>query len=411
MSAPTVFVARLAGAGVFDPAGERIGKVRDVVSVPRQDASPRVVGLVVEDRGRQRVFLSIGRVLSIGGGQLIAAAISERRFSQRGSERLLLADILGRTVTLQDGTSATLEDLSIAERGPGEWEVDELFLRKPKIGPFGKGPTTLAHWNEVRHEHDAEHDTEHLLASLDELPAADAASAMLDLPQQRMIEVAEDLSDDRLADILEEMHEDRQVEILAALEDDRVADVLDQMEPDDAADLIGHMTAERGEALLDLMDPDEAQDVRMLLSFGADTAGGLMTTEPIILASDSTVAEALALMRRHEIAPALAAAICVTLPPYEAPTGRFLGMVHFQRLLRYPPNERVGTLLDEQIEPVLVSDTAAEVTRQLAAYNLVSVPVVDAAGRLVGVVTIDDVLDHILPEDWRAQEQEEASHG
>lgn len=410
MSAPTVFVARLAGAGVFSPDGERIGKVRDVVSVPRQAASPRVVGLVVEDRGRQRVFLSIGRVLSIGGGQLIASAISERRFSQRGSEQLLLADTLGRSVTLRDGTRAVIEDLSIAERGPGEWEVDELFLRKPKTGPFGKGPTTLAGWMDVQHDLVTEHDTEHLLASLEELPAADAASAMLDLPQQRMIEVAEDLSDDRLADILEEMHEDRQVEILAALEDARVADVLDQMEPDDAADLIGHMPTERGETLLDLMDPDEAEDVRMLLSYGADTAGGLMTTEPIILASDATVAEALALIRRHEVAPALAAAVCVTLPPYEAPTGRFLGMVHFQRLLRYPPNERVGTLLDEQIEPVLVSDSAAAVTRELASYNLVSVPVVDTAGRLLGVVTIDDVLDHLLPEDWRAHE-EEASHG
>ncbi|MCR8670219.1 CBS domain-containing protein [Agrococcus sp. HG114] len=405
MSAATVFVARLAGAGVFDPAGERIGKVRDVVTVPRQDAPPRVVGLAVEDRRRQRVFLSIGRVLSIGGGQLIASAISERRFSQRGSERLLLADVLGRTVTLRDGTTAVLEDLSIAERGPGEWEVDELFLRKPKTSPFGKGPTLLAHWGDVQHAADAEHDTEHLVASLDELPAADAASAMLDLPQQRMIEVAEDLSDDRLADILEEMNEDRQVEILASLADDRVADVLDQMEPDDAADLIAHMPADRGEALLELMDPEEAEDVRMLLAFGADTAGGLMTTEPIIVASDATVAEALALIRRHEVAPALAAAICVTLPPYEAPTGRFLGMVHFQRLLRYPPNERVGTLLDDQIEPVLTSTSAAEVTRELAAYNLVSVPVVDTAGRLVGVVTIDDVLDHLLPEDWRAQEE------
>jgi CBS domain-containing protein/flagellar motility protein MotE (MotC chaperone)/sporulation protein YlmC with PRC-barrel domain len=405
MSAATVFVARLAGAGVFDPAGERIGKVRDVVTVPRQDAPPRVVGLVVEDRRRQRVFLSIGRVLSIGGGQLIASAISERRFSQRGSERLLLADVLGRTVTLRDGATAVLEDLSITERGPGEWEVDELFLRKPKTSPFGKGPTALARWGDVQHEPDAEHDTEHLLASLDELAAADAASAMLDLPHARMIEVAEDLSDDRLADILEEMHEDRQVEILSALEDGRVADVLDQMEPDDAADLIAHMPPERGQALLELMDPEEAEDVRMLLSFGADTAGGLMTTEPIILASDATVAEALALIRRHEVAPALAAAICVTLPPYEAPTGRFLGMVHFQQLLRYPPNERVGTLLDEQIEAVQTSTSAAEVTRQLAAYNLVSVPVVDPAGRLVGVVTIDDVLDHLLPEDWRAQEE------
>ncbi len=409
MSAPTVFVARLAGASVFDPAGERIAKVRDVVTVPRASAAPRVVGLVVENRSRVRVFLSIGRLLSIGGGQLIASGISDRRFRQRGGERLLLTDVIGRTVTLADGTAATVEDLSIAERGPGEWEVDELFLRKPKTGPFGKGPTALARWNEVGHEHVAEHDTEHLLASLEDLAAADAATAMLDLPQQRMIEVAEDLPDDRLADILEEMHEDSQLQILDALGDSRIADVLDQMEPDDAADLVAQLPAERAETLLELMDPEEAEDVRMLLAFGSDTAGGLMTTEPIILASDATVAEALALIRRHEVAPALAAAVCVTLPPYEAPTGRFLGMVHFQRLLRYPPNERVGTLLDDQIEPVLASDTAAEVTRRMAAYNLVSVPVVDAAGRLVGIVTIDDVLDHVLPEDWRAQE--EASHG
>ncbi|GAA3603397.1 magnesium transporter MgtE N-terminal domain-containing protein [Agrococcus terreus] len=405
MSAATVFVARLAGAGVFDPAGERIGKVRDVVAVPRADASPRVVGLVVESRASGRVFLSIGRVTSIGGGQLIASAVSDRRFRQRGGERLLLAEVLGRGVTLRDGTAATLEDLSISERGPGEWEVDELFLRKPKTGPFGKGPTTLAHWGDVQHEPGAEQGTEHLLASLDDLAAADAASALLDLPQQRMMEVAEDLPDERLADILEEMSEDRQIEILDSLEDDRAADVLDQMEPDDAADLIAQLPAERGETLLALMDPEEAEDVRMLLAFGADTAGGLMTTEPIILASDATVAEALAMVRRHEFAPALAAAVCVTLPPYEAPTGRFLGMVHFQRLLRYPPNERLGTLLDEQIEPVLVSDTAAEVTRRMASYNLVSVPVVDPARRLVGIVTIDDVLDHVLPADWRAQEE------
>lgn len=409
MSAATVFVARLAGAGVFDEGGERIGKVRDVVTVPRSDASPRVVGLVVEDRGRTRVFLSIGRVLSIGGGQLIASAISDRRFSQRGGERLLLAEVLGRTVTLRDGSTATVEDLSIAERGPGEWEVDELFLRKPKTGPFGKGPTLLARWGEVQQAPGAEHDTEHLLASLDELAAADAATALLDLPQQRRIEVAEDLPDERLADILEEMSEERQMEILGHLDDVRVADVLDRMEPDDAADLIAHLPTERGETLLQLMEPEEAEDVRLLLSFGADTAGGLMTTEPIILASDATVAEALALVRRHEIAPALAASVCVTLPPYESPTGRFLGVVHFQRLLRYPPNERLGTLLDETLEPVLTSDPAAEVTRRMAAYNLVSLPVVDDAGRLIGVVTIDDVLDHLLPDDWRSHE--EAAHG
>jgi len=102
------------------------------------------------------------------------------------------------------------------------------------------------------------------------------------------------------------------------------------------------------------------------------------------------------------LAPALGAAVCVTLPPYEPPTGRFLGMVHFQRMLRYPPHERLGTLLDTNLEPVRASTSAAEVSRILASYNLVSLPVVDENHRLVGVVTIDDVLDYLLPDDWRS---------
>jgi len=106
------------------------------------------------------------------------------------------------------------------------------------------------------------------------------------------------------------------------------------------------------------------------------------------------------------LAPAIGAAICVTLPPYESPTGRFLGMVHFQRMLRYPPHERLGTLLDHSVEPVSPETSAAEVSRRLASYDLVSLPVVDETHRLVGVVTIDDVLDYLLPDDWRSADSE-----
>jgi Mg/Co/Ni transporter MgtE len=219
-----------------------------------------------------------------------------------------------------------------------------------------------------------------------------------------MFEVAGELSDDRLADVLEEMPENDQVGILTRLGDARAAEVLDHMQPDDAADLFAQLPEERGEQLLDLMEPEEAEDVRFLLTYASDTAGGLMTTEPIIVSADSTVAEGLALIRRHDLAPALGAAICVTLPPYEPPTGRFLGMVHFQRMLRYPPHERLGTLLDQGLEPVTADTSAAEVSRILASYDLVSVPVVDENHRLVGVVTIDDVLAYLLPEDWRSQD-------
>lgn len=413
MSAARVFVARLGGCSVFDPAGDKVGRVRDVIVVYRSTQSPRVVGLVVEVPGRRRVFLSIGRVTSIGSGQIITTGlINMRRFEQRGGEVRVIAEVLGREVKFVDGSgSATIEDVAIEEIGPGEWEVSELFVRRPKPSPspFAKGQTLFARWSDVIDTTitGAPQSATHLLATYEDLLPADLANALLDLPEQRMLEVADELSNERLADALEEMPESDQVGILNQLEDDRAADVLDQMQPDDAADLIAQLSDERGEALLDLMQPEEADDVRMLLAYAPDTAGGLMTTDPIIVSADATVAEGLALIRRHELAPALGAAVCVTLPPYEPPTGRFLGMVHFQRMLRYPPNERLGTLLDQKLEPVRADASAAEVSRMLASYNLVSVPVVDENHRLVGVVTIDDVLDYLLPDDWRSSDGDE----
>ncbi|MCU1440198.1 MAG: hypothetical protein JWP85_1195 [Rhodoglobus sp.] len=412
MSTTRVFAARLVGCSVFDPNGDRVGKVRDVLVVYRTNAGPRVVGMVVEVPGKRRVFLSIGRVTSIGSGQIITTGlINLRRFEQRGGEVRVMAELLGRKVRLRDGSGeAHIEDVAIEETGLGEWEITQAFLRRPKTtsSPFAKGPTVFAAWTDLVEKtgKGESQSATQLVASYADLLPADLANAMLDLPEQRMLEVAEELSDDRLADVLEEMPEDEQVDILNKLDDDRAADVLDQMQPDDAADLIAHLTEERGETLLDLMEPEEADDVRFLLSYAPDTAGGLMTTEPIIVSADATVAEGLALIRRHELAPALGAAICVTLPPYEPPTGRFLGMVHFQRMLRYPPNERLGTLIDPTLEPVQGDTSAAEVSRILASYNLVSVPVVDENHRLVGVVTIDDVLDYLLPDDWRSTSDE-----
>jgi len=412
MSATRVFVARLAGCSVFDPAGDKVGRVRDLLVVYRQKEPPRVVGFIVEVSGKRRVFLSIGRVTSIGSGQIITTGlINLRRFEQRGGEVRVIAEILGRQVNLADGSgTATIEDVAIDDSGPGEWAVTELFIRRPRTGPspFSKGQTMFSKWDDVRERATGEaQSATQLLATYEDLLPADLANALLDLPEQRMLEVADEMSDERLADVLEEMPESEQVDILGHLDDDRAADVLDQMQPDDAADLIAQLSDERGEALLDLMQPEEAEDVRMLLLYAPDTAGGLMTTEPIIVSADATVAEGLALIRRHELAPALGAAVCVTLPPYEPPTGRFLGMVHFQRMLRYPPNERLGTLLDQRLEPVRARASAAEVARNLASYNLVSLPVVDDNHRLVGVVTIDDILDYLLPDDWRSHDEDD----
>jgi len=416
VSANRVFVARLAGCGVFDPLGDRVGKVIDVLVAYRNSGAPRTTGMLIEITGRRRVFVPIARVTSIVPGQVITNGLIDlRRFTQRGQEVRIVAEMLGRKVSLKDGSGqATIEDLAIEQNAQKDWVVSDLFIRRPKTSatPFGRGATLFVEWNDVTEQQSEESQSaEQLIATYSDMLPADLASALMDLPEDRMIEVAEELDDERLADVLEELPEEEQIEIVQDLDDERAAEVLDLMQPDDAADLMMNLPEDRAEAILDLMDEEEADDIRRLMSFGEFTAGGLMTTEPVICSADATVAEAMALIRRKEVAPALAASVFVTLPPHETTTGRYLGMVHFQKLLRYPPHERLGSLLDTDVEPVSAETHISKIHRTLANYNLVALPVVDKENKLIGVVTVDDVLDHLLPEDWRTEDESEVNHG
>ena len=430
MSASTrVFVARLTGLAVFDPLGDQVGRVRDVVvmfSASRPE--PRVIGLVVEVPGRRRVFVPMTRVTSIDAGAVITTGlVNMRRFEQRTNEVLVEAELFDSTVRVTTAEAieagfadALVEDLAI-EQGPRrDWLGTRVFVRQAPAGVSSaskamsrltrrrSGKTMLVDIRDVvgLHEQAGAQSAERLLETYDDLKVADLAEVIHDLNPKRRAEVAAALDDERLADVLEELPEDDQVEILAGLANERAADVLEAMEPDDAADLLADLPPEQAEELLQLMEPDEAAPLRRLLSYDENSAGGMMTTEPVVLGPEATIAEALATVRREELAPALASMVYVCRPPLEVPTGRYLGLVHIQRLLREPPHGAVGSIIDKEIEPVPASASLETVTRTLATYNLVSLPVVDDDGRLIGAVTVDDVLDHILPEDWREERHE-----
>jgi Mg/Co/Ni transporter MgtE len=212
------------------------------------------------------------------------------------------------------------------------------------------------------------------------------------------------MSDERLADVMEELGDAERVQLLRLLEADRAADILEDMEPDDAADLIGELDEQTATDLLGRMEPDEAEEVLRLMRYAFDTAGGMMTPDPVIVAYDATVAEALSLVGRPDLAPPIATQVYVVRPPLETPTGRFLGVVHFQRLLREPPGTQVSGIVDSDLAPLAPETTLADVARYFAAYNLAAAPVVDAGRHLLGAVTVDDVIDHLLPEDWREAE-------
>ncbi len=404
-----IFLARLAGTSVFDPNGDQVGKVRDAVATLRaNNQPPRVLGLIVEVPPRRRIFVPITRVTSIDNGTVvITGLLNMRRFEQRTNEIMVNAEMLDRSVTLlESNEKVVVEDVAMELAKTGDWFIERVHVMKRGSGLRRRGDSSTVTWAEISGFAIAEGNqgVSNLLANLANLRAADLASVLHDLNIKRRAEVARALDDERLADVLEEMDESARVELLAELEGERAADVLGEMDPDDAADLLREVGSEKAEALLALMEPEDAEDVQRLMTYEDYSAGGMMTTEPIVLTADSTVAEALAQIRANEIAPGLASQVYVCRPPTETPTGKFLGVVHFQRLLREPPATLLGGIVDNDIAPLSANASLSEVSSYLASYNLLSVPIVDAKTRLLGAVTVDDVLDHLLPENWRNDE-------
>jgi flagellar motility protein MotE (MotC chaperone)/sporulation protein YlmC with PRC-barrel domain len=404
-----VFLARLAGTGVFDPNGDQVGKVRDAVATLRSNnQSPRILGIIVEVPPRKRIFVPITRVTSINNGHvIITGLLNMRRFEPRTNEITVLSEMLDRSVTLEEtNEKVTVEDIAMELSKTGDWFIERVHIMKQGSGFRRRGSAITVKWSEISGFTLNENDqgVTNLLGTVANLRAADLASVLHDLNLKRRVEVARALNDERLADVLEEMDEASRVELLAELEGERAADVLEEMDPDDAADLLREVGQERAQLLLALMEPEDAEDVKRLMHYEDYSAGGMMTTEPIVLTTDSTVAEALAKIRSSEVSPGLAAQVFVCRQPIETPTGRFMGVVHIQRLLREPPSTLLGGILDTDIVPLSVETNLNEVSLYLASYNLLSVPIVDSNDRLLGAVTVDDVLDHLLPENWRQDE-------
>jgi len=404
-----VFLARLAGTAVFDPNGDQLGKVRDAVATLRtNNQPPRILGFIVEVPPRKRIFVPITRVTSIDNGHvIITGLLNMRRFEPRMNEISVLSEMLDRSVTLIDGNEkVTIEDIAMELSKTGDWFIERVHVMRRGAGFRRRGASSTVTWAEISGIaiNETNQGVSHLLNTLANLRAADLASVLHDLTLKRRAEVARALDDERLADVLEEMDETSRVELLAELEGERAADVLEEMDPDDAADLLREVGQERAQALLALMEPEDAEDVQRLMHYEDYSAGGMMTTEPIVLTADSTVAEALSRVRLSEVTPGLASQVFVCRQPIETPTGRLMGIVHIQRLLREPPATLLGGILDSDIAPLSAEATLNEVASYLASYNLLAVPVVDANERLLGAVTIDDVLDHLLPENWRHEE-------
>jgi len=408
-----LYLSQVIGRPVRDRQDEPIGKVADLI-VAVGEPYPPVTGLVVQTEGR-RIFVPWSSVASLdeSGARLRTRTIDIDKFKQRPDEILLRQNLLDKQIVDIDGhkvvrvndlrldeVASVLRLVAVDVGGAG------LLRRLGVDGPFRTlarnlrlaVPEKYIDWEDVD-------PVETSIASiklrvphqgLAELHPADLATIIDQLAPRDRAGVLASLDDEAAADAIEEMEPDTQVEVLEDLEPARAADILEEMSPDDAADLVADLSESARDEILALMEREEAAEVRELLGYPEDTAGGIMTTEFVAVPATLTAAETIDRLR--ELEPDAETIYYVYVTDDE---GRLVGVLSLRDLIVAPPDTPISEVMIR--EPVAVGALADqdEVAEVVAHYNLLAVPVVDDEGRLAGIVTVDDAIDTVLPTAWK----------
>jgi len=400
MSGELLYAFRIMRLPLLDAGGQAIGKINDIIVVPgRGTEAPKVLGFVATSQ-RRRIFISATRISTLdnAGAQLKSWDINLTPFRTRTGEQLLGKDILDK----KHGDEIVSDVALVHHTGKtSTWQISKVRLSKRGL-LSGRAGHRLVDWQEVSDLFAPSTAIAAEAARLRDMHPSDVATIIRALPTEQRRQLADAMDDERLADVLEELPEDEQLRLIENLDMERLTSVFDEMEYDDLADLLGQMGIDQRTKVLDAMDDEDAETMRQLLSYPAGTAGSLMTPDIIVLSPDATVAEALAHIRDPERLVSIAAQVFVAHAPHYPPTGTYVGVVHFQRLLRERPSLTLKQCLDNEptIDPML---TDRDVAKRLASYNMLAVGVCDSNGRLLGAVTVDDVLDNALPTDWRGK--------
>ncbi|MHB9031745.1 MAG: magnesium transporter [Anaerolineae bacterium] len=406
------FISALIGKVVSDVDGQRIGVVKDVLAVERNDIGhPEVTALAV--RHDSEVLL----VPVSDAAALVAPAIPLYKhkaeltpYTPDESELWLVRDILDKQIIDTDDMRVVrVNDLEMA-RVKDRYYITNVdigtagLLRRLGISALSKilvrktaRTSGMISWDNV--ELLPETGSMRLKvpsSNLSDLHPADLAEIISDLSRSESTAVLDTLDVKTVADTLEAVEPDFQASLVENLTDEKVADVLEEMAPDEAADLLAELPQERSEDLLELMEPEQADDVRMLLKYPEESAGGLMTTDFIIVRPEMTAEEVIEFLRREASDYENITYIYVV-----DPEGHLEGTFSLHDLVLAEPDKLVSDFMDKHIVTCQITDDQDEVARLISKYNLLAVPVIDSQGRMAGIVTADDALDKVIPTAWK----------
>ncbi len=424
----TLRLSRLLRRPVADRGGESLGRLADVIVRLRGDSYPLVTGLVAAVGGRE-IFIPVDQLSSFDGDplRLSSARLSLRHFDRRDGEVLLKADVLGhRLIDVAGARLVRALDLELApEAGsapaasaaqPGSWVVSGVDTRRRPRRPFGLGgngaaPGPFRDWRDFEWliGHAGSAPVRGPFARIRRLKPAQIADLLESASAEEETEILGRVhADPELeADVFEELDEDLAVRLLDARTDAEIAAVLARMRADDAADAVAELPQRRRRPVLDLLPPGQRAKVLTLLGFNPTSAGGLMGVDYIALPARATVAEALAQVRDAALLQPEALTSVHAVDSH----GALCGVARLVALVQSDPADRVIEVSDT--DPVRVGADAdiMDVAVLMTDYNLITIPVVDDARRLIGVITVDDVLEVTLPGDWRRREAAEPPDG
>ena len=404
-----LYLSQVLGRPIRDLEGERVATIKDVIVRLGTDDHPPVTGFVARYR-RRDFFLSRWRISEFGeqGVRLDSDILDLRPFVRRDGEVLLARDVLDKQLIDVDGKRVVrVNDVQLIEAAPN-WRVtgadvslQGLWRRLAPSGFLGtRTPVEVLDWADVGYlATDAA--TVQLKSSSDKLARlhpVEIARLAEALSYHHGSEVVESLDDETAAETLEEMPAERQAQILGDMDEERAADILEWMSPDEAADVLGDLPEEKAEELLGLMEGEEQADVAELLPYEDDTAGGLMTTEFVTLPRSLTVSEALARLREMAETPNMIYYLYVV---EQENSWNLLGVIALRNLILADPTVPLEDMMRTEFQMATPDEPAKEVAQRIAEYNLLALPVVDQTGDILGIVTVDDAMEILLPKEGR----------
>jgi CBS domain-containing protein len=411
MPEDVLHLSALVGSPLLDSSGDRLGRVEDVVvRLDTGDALPPVTGLIARIGGRE-LFVPADRLerLEEGAARTATTKLNLAQFERRPGEVLLRRDVLGRSlINVTTARLVSAREVELAYKD-GTWRVAGI---DPSLGAGLRRflPRGLRHhegdhgqfvpWTETEAFVGHVPTSRLRLASrrLGRLHPAQIADLVEAASHNEGEEILQAVGQDKEleADVFEELDDEHQVEFLRERSDEDVAGVLARMASDDAADLLLEIDQDRRLPILNLLPPAKQNKIKTLLGYNPSTAGGLMNPDFPTLPADANVGEALARVRASELAPSQ----LLTLWVIDA-GGHLVGGVFLSELVRADADAPVTSLIETAVPTVSPETELAEVARLMADFNLVAIPVVDGDEQPIGVVAVDDVVERLLPDEWR----------